>query len=53
MMALALLLSLALLTYHAADDALARDFSFGALFDPGGDRAIGPPRRSRGSYAVF
>ncbi len=39
MMALAVLLSLALLTYHAPDDALARDFSFRALFEPGGDRA--------------
>ena len=39
LMALALLLSLALITYNAADDALARSFSFSALFDPGGGRA--------------
>ena len=39
LMALAVLLSLALITYNAADDALARRFSFSALFDPGGSRA--------------
>ena len=38
-MALAVLLSLALVTYNAADDALARTFSLSALFDPGGSRA--------------
>ena len=42
LMALAVLLSLALLTYQSADDALARDFSFGALFEPG---ATGQPTR--------
>ncbi len=39
LMALALLLSLALATYDPADNDIARDFSPGALFAPGGNQA--------------
>ena len=39
LMALALLLSLALATYDPADNDVARDFSFDAMFDPGGNQA--------------
>jgi len=39
LMALALLLSLALATYHAGDNDFARDASLEALFDPGSHRA--------------
>jgi len=38
-MALALLLALALVTYDPADDALARAFSWGDAFNPGGNQA--------------
>ena len=39
LMALALLLSLALVTYNPGDNHIARDFSPGAMFDPGGNQA--------------
>jgi S-DNA-T family DNA segregation ATPase FtsK/SpoIIIE len=39
LMALALLLALALVTYSAADDALARAFSLGDALDPRGNQA--------------
>jgi len=39
LMALALLLALALVTYSPADDQLARDFSLGEAFNPRGNQA--------------
>ena len=39
LMALALLLTLALVTYNPADDTLARDFSLGDAFNPRGNQA--------------
>lgn len=39
LMVLAFLLTLAILTYDARDNTLARQFSFAALFDPGENRA--------------